>query len=134
MPTKDDQEGRVKNAILPTTAHTTPETAGPGAIGSYPKDESWKQNFPQAAQAGAARDEYQMTADARRIQAERAANLERARQAKVNDEPVPSGEGDNPHENEAELPKHETQVRGDDMAQDGGQTVRDNAGGEPENK
>lgn len=75
---------------------------------SAENDPNWKQNFPQAAAAGASRDEYQMTADARRIQAERAVNLEKARQAKVNGEPTPSGESDNPHEGEAQtdVPKH----------------------------
>lgn len=105
MPTKDDQEGRVKNAILPTTPTTTAETAGPGAAETR-SDDSWKQNFPQAAQANAARDAYQQTADERRVQAERAANLDHAaqreaeRQATVNDEPVPTGEGENPHAQE----------------------------------
>ncbi len=113
MPTKDDQEGRVKNAILPTTPTTTAETAGSGAAETR-NDDSWKQNFPQAAEAGASREEYQQTADQARVQAERAANMEAAakkerdRQATINDEPVPTGESANPHEGEeaSETPKH----------------------------
>lgn len=81
---------------------------------SAENDQSWKQNFPQAAAQGASREDYQMTADARRIQAERKVNQEKARQAKVNDEPEPSGEGENPHEGESQtdVPKHTTNNQG----------------------
>ena len=106
MPTKDDLEGRVKNAILPTTPHTTPDTAGPGAKETR-SDDSYLANFPQAQAANASREAYQQTADAARIQAERAANLEAARKSKVNADPVPSGESDNPHEGEQDPPKHD---------------------------
>lgn len=105
MVTKDDQEGRVQNAVVPTTQHTTAETAGPGAEKTR-TDDSWKQNFPQAAQANASREAYQQTADEQRVQAERAANMELAaekeeeRKATVEGDPIPTGEGENPHSQE----------------------------------
>ena len=105
MVTKDDQEGRVKNAVLPTTPHTTADTAGPGAAETR-SDDSWKQNFPQAAEANAGRETYQQTADQVRIQAERAANMELAaqkeeeRKHQVEGDPIPTGEGENPHSQE----------------------------------
>jgi hypothetical protein len=96
---KDQIEGRVKEAILPTTAHTTAATSGPGTDESK-SDQSWKQNFPEAAAQGAARDEYQQTADERRVQAQLAAQKEAQRQAEVENVPVPTGENENPHSEE----------------------------------
>jgi hypothetical protein len=96
---KDQQEGRVKQAILPTTPHTTADTAGKGAAETHAEgSDEWKKQFPQANAAGASRDEYQQSADARRIQAERAANLAAKRDSERNGDPVPTGEGENPHE------------------------------------
>lgn len=91
MGTKTDpQQGRIDNIAVPTT----PDAAATS------QDESWKNNFPQAAAANATREAYQQTADERRVQAERAALLEAKRKSIVNADPVPSGEGENPHAEE----------------------------------
>lgn len=70
-------------------------------------DDGWRKNFPQADAAGAAREDYQKTADQRRAEAQLAANLERARQAEVEGEPVPTGEGENPHEGEPQVDEND---------------------------
>jgi hypothetical protein len=69
-------------------------------------DQDYQKHFPQAQAANASRESYQQTADERRVQAERAANLEQARQSKINDDPVPTGESKNPHEDEEPIEKH----------------------------
>lgn len=99
MVTKDDQQGRVGEGIVPTNPTTTEST--PGSKTDESKgDESWKQNFPQAAATGTAREDYQKTADERRAQAQLAAQLEQARKAEVEGEPTPSGNEENPHSEE----------------------------------
>jgi hypothetical protein len=112
MVTKDDQEGIV---------HTPEGTkSGKKAVEEVDatNDESYKENFDNKSdegylglfpQAAAQRADYELTPDARRIQAERAHNLSRAKQAKKEGDPVPTGEGENPHEDEAptDVSKHE---------------------------
>lgn len=119
MATKDQEsrEGAVvsdPNQPGVSSGKTVKEATEKTGPFSAENDQNWKQNFPQAANAGAAREDYQHTADARRIQAERAANMERARQAKVNGEPEPTGESDNPHEDESQtdVPKHDDNNQG----------------------
>lgn len=112
MVTKDDQEGIV---------HTTEGAkSGKAAVDQVDasNDESYKENFDNKSDAGhlglfpqaaAQRADYELTPDARRIQAEREHNLSRAKQAQMNGDPVPTGEGENPHEDEAptDVSKHE---------------------------
>jgi hypothetical protein len=106
MPTKRDQEGRTKTSSRPPAAEPKQDAAAESPQAQTRTDESWKQNFPQAAAAGASRDEYQQTADQRRVQAERTSNLELAaekeqeRKSEVNGDPIPTGESDNPHDKE----------------------------------
>ncbi len=75
-------------------------TSGEIQGGDATQNESWREKFPQAAQQGTVREDYQRTADERRVQAEAAAKRELQRRALVDGEPVPSGEGENVHADE----------------------------------
>ncbi len=99
-----------KNAQQGIVPESKPEVTGDGSEHFENKsDESGKANFPVAQ-----RYEYELPPDAQRIQAERRKNLgelqERDQQVKstIAGEPTPSGESDNPHEDEeqGDVPKH----------------------------
>lgn len=104
------QEGEAKNAQQGIVPESKPEMTGDGSEHFEGKsDESYKEHFPVAQ-----RHEYELPPDAQRIQAERRKNLgkleDRDRQVKatIAGEPVPSGESDNPHDEETaeSVPKH----------------------------
>lgn len=96
MSTKDKPE--------PRTGHTGPL--------ENTSDQSWQKHFPTAAEANAARQLYQEGADKRRDDAVRAANMDASQRQRMEDaatrnaQPIPTGEGENPHEDEPELEKH----------------------------
>ena len=84
----------------PTEPGASPATPA-GTPVDATNDQAWKQNFPQAAASPSnPRESYQQTADERRAQAELAAKLEAARKQQVEGTPTPTGEGENPHEDE----------------------------------
>jgi len=66
----------------------------------------WKDNFPQAKEAQAGRDDYQKTADQLRVEAEKRAVQEEANREKVEGDPQPTGDSVDPHAKEPELEKH----------------------------
>lgn len=66
----------------------------------------WKDNYPQAKEAGASREEYQKTADERRVQAEARANQEEANREKLEGDPQPTGDSIDPNAKTPELEKH----------------------------
>lgn len=100
VPTVDSGIVSGKDGV--TVANPNPEALEQAAE----NNPQWKENFPQANAAHAARDEYAQTADERRIQAERAANLEEANREKLNDDPHPTGDSVDPHAKDPALEKH----------------------------
>lgn len=81
MTTKNDQTGKGAGAAQDPSKTTAQD---------YP------QGAPEAAHQG--RQDYEQSADARRVQAERKRNLDHAKEAEKNGDPKPSGKGENPHE------------------------------------
>jgi hypothetical protein len=69
-------------------------------------DQTYKQHFSEQAQQGS-RDPFHGTPAERQQQQQIAEDKELERQRVVNADPVPSGEGENIHEHDAQVAKHE---------------------------
>jgi hypothetical protein len=83
----------------------SPEHAMPNEHFENMSDQGHKKLFSEEAAAGA-RDPFHGTPAEREQQHKIAEDKELARQRIVNADPVPTGEGENIHEEDADVPKH----------------------------
>jgi len=76
-----------------------------GELFNHKSDRSWKNHFPRAASSGGARDPFHGTPEDLNERRRRQEDVELENESIREGDPVPTGEGENPHANDPPVPK-----------------------------